>query len=313
MHNFPRRTLLAGAAGVSVAGLMGGHSAAANPTPGQSGPLTVTGHTVEGQVETVTMRTAALAQAPTVAVLLPHGYGTGNKRYPVIYLLHGASADHTQGIAVQQADFAAADQEVIVVMPDGGPAGWYSNPKQQAVPSNYETFHIDQLIPWIDQNYRTLGKDRSRGVVGSGMGGFGALKYAAKHPALFGAVASLSGFVSLRGNNGYLADVAEAHGATQNGIRNGLYGTPRDNAALSADNPVENVSRYRGMRVAIYDGVGDGLLRQDTAAQQGQQEFSDALTKAEVQHEFVRRSGPRGIPSWEALSREIDPMRASLA
>ena len=42
-------------------------------------------------------------------------------------------------------------------MPDGGHAGWYSNPVSSFVgPRNWETFHIAQLLPWIEANFRTF-------------------------------------------------------------------------------------------------------------------------------------------------------------
>jgi hypothetical protein len=60
--------------------------------------------------------------------------------------------------------------------------GWYCNPVNSFVgPRNWETFHIAQLLPWIDANFRTFAEYNGRAVAGFSMGGFGALRYAAKY------------------------------------------------------------------------------------------------------------------------------------
>src|SRR6185503_16528768 len=57
----------------------------------------------------------------------------------------------------------------------------------------WETFHIEQVVPWIDANLRTVAKRTGRAIAGLSQGGFGALSYAARHPDLFTSVASFSG------------------------------------------------------------------------------------------------------------------------
>ncbi|GAA2231769.1 hypothetical protein GCM10010232_18010 [Streptomyces amakusaensis] len=68
-------------------------------------------------------------------------------------------------------------------MPDGGQTGWYSNPvntNTNVGPRERETFHMRQLLPWIEADFRTYAEYDGRAVSGFSMGGFGALKYAAK-------------------------------------------------------------------------------------------------------------------------------------
>ena len=69
-------------------------------------------------------------------------------------------------------------------------------------PRNYESFHIGQLIPWIDANFRTWAEYNGRAVSGFSMGGFGALKYTAKYYGHFASVSSHSGPASLRRDGG---------------------------------------------------------------------------------------------------------------
>lgn len=71
--------------------------------------------------------TDAIGWDPAVNVLLPDGYHTSGRRYPVLYLFHGGGGDF---IDFDRMGIRAwtAGKPVIVVMPDGGRAGWYSNP-----------------------------------------------------------------------------------------------------------------------------------------------------------------------------------------
>jgi S-formylglutathione hydrolase FrmB len=133
--------------------------------------------------------------AAKVRVWLPKDYLQSSARYRVLYLLNGATGSYKD----YQADIEAncKDLPLIVVVPDGGPVGefsdWYNN-GLYGIPM-YETFHIDQLIPWIDAHFRTKADREGRGVAGVSMGGFGAMSYAARHPDLFVSATAFSGAV----------------------------------------------------------------------------------------------------------------------
>lgn len=135
-----------------------------------------------------------------VRVHLPANYDPST-RYPVLYLLHGGAADYEQWSSgggditrsVREAGFKG-----IVVMPEGGKVGFYSDWPGYTYGNftpQWETFHIKQLVPWIDAHFATSGQ---RAVAGMSMGGFGALKYAAQHPDVFSAVGAFSGGTDLR-------------------------------------------------------------------------------------------------------------------
>jgi S-formylglutathione hydrolase FrmB len=73
--------------------------------------------------------------------------------------------------------------------------GWYTDwyADDRTVQPSWETYHVGQLIPWIDATYRTVAARRGRAIAGLSMGGYGALSYAARHPGTFAAAASFSG------------------------------------------------------------------------------------------------------------------------
>ncbi|MCW2544132.1 MAG: hypothetical protein JWM40_1684, partial [Frankiales bacterium] len=144
----------------------------------------------------VTLRTAALPTPTKVRVLLPAGYATGGRRYPVLYLFNGGGGSWLDWTTQGSAERLTAHTPVIVVMPDGGQGGNYVDwfgPDASGMRPLWETYHVGQLLPWIDRHFRTIATRAQRAVAGVSMGGNGALHYAARHPDLFVAAASFSG------------------------------------------------------------------------------------------------------------------------
>ena len=91
-----------------------------------------------------------------------------------------------------------ADKDVIVVMPDAGQnsdAGWFTdwyNGGAYGSP-RWETYHLVQLLDYVDRSFPTRGDRNGRVVAGLSMGGFGTMSYAARHPDLFAGAFSFSG------------------------------------------------------------------------------------------------------------------------
>src|SRR6476660_6133940 len=241
-------------------------------------------------------QTSAIGWNPGINVLLPDDYATSGRTYPVLYMFHGGADDF------RQFDFLGirgltAGKPIIVVMPDGGHAGWYSNPVTSFVgPRNWETFHIAQLLPWIEANFRTYAEYDGRAVGGFSMGGFGALKYAAKYYGHFASVSAHSGPASLRRDFGLVvhwanitSSVVELGGAT-------VYGVPWDEARVSADNPVERIESYRNKRIFLVAGTSPDPVNwfdtvQETQVLAGQREFRDDLNAAGIPHEAHEEPG----------------------
>ncbi|GAB2973675.1 hypothetical protein GCM10027076_08470 [Nocardioides montaniterrae] len=144
--------------------------------------------------------TSALSRPVRVSLLLPVGYATTSRRYPVLYLLHGTSGGADSWLDHGAIRKVVGDRPLIVVMPDGGYAdnggGWWTDWADQRTPlgaANWEDFHIDELVPWVDAHLRTVAGRRGRAIAGLSQGGFGAFSYAARHPDLFRSAGSFSG------------------------------------------------------------------------------------------------------------------------
>ena len=139
-----------------------------------------------------------------VTVYLPPGYRTEpNRRYPVIYLLHGFAADHRQFMSGQYQGLnvrvsmdsliaRGVAQKMIVVMPNANTffgGSFYTN---SPVTGNWENFIVRDLVAHVDRKYRTVRNRGGRGIAGHSMGGFGALRIAMRNPATYSAVYAMS-------------------------------------------------------------------------------------------------------------------------
>lgn len=262
--------------------------------------------------------TDAIGWNPGVNVLLPPGYRTSGRKYPVLYLLHPGGTG--------ERDFSYYDRmgirglvggkPIIVVMPDGGKAGWFCDPvSSRSGPRNWETFHLRQLVPWIDARFRTYGGRTGRAVAGYSMGGFGALKYVAKRPDLFDSVSSYSGPASLRRDAGLVVHWANVSAAATDLAGGSIYGMPGwKQAAVSADNPVENAVSFQGRRILLVAGTspdpGNGIdVLSESNVLAGHREFRVVLDRAGIKYDAREVSGGHEYRP-EMLRQDIDAIIA---
>jgi S-formylglutathione hydrolase FrmB len=213
-----------------------------------------------------------------IRIVLPSDYYSNPaKRYPVLYLLNSSYPGADPASFWSYFPQLTSNAGMIFVMPDGGPRGWYSNWLNQnsaAGAQNWENFHIDQVIPFIDANLRTLADKQHRGVAGISMGGFGALHYAETHATLFSQVATLSGDNDLSRDS---MDLREAVVASLTEIgasfapspavgSDDLWGTPYpvsvnypySDVIWNDVDPGAHAAALAGMGVSIYVGNGGG-------------------------------------------------------
>jgi S-formylglutathione hydrolase FrmB len=320
-HNaISRRRLLTGAAALTV-GAAGGAlvlGSAAQAAGDGFGLHIVDRNENGGRLQYYRFATDAIAWDPAVNVLLPDGYHTSGKRYPVLYLLHGGGGADFRTFHLQD-DIVnlTAGREVIVVMPDAS-TGWYCNPVSSlSGPRNWQTFHIGQLLPWIEANFRTYAEYNGRAVAGFSMGGFGALKYTAKYYGHFCSVSAHSGPASLRRDFGLVVHWANATSAALDLGGGTVYGVPFwDEARVSADNPMQRIPSYANKRIFLVAGTSpDPINWFDTANETqvlaGQREFRAALGAAGIPHEWYEVPGGHYFRH-EMFVRDLDGMLARL-
>ncbi|MFB7910459.1 alpha/beta hydrolase [Kitasatospora sp. NPDC056076] len=232
----------------------------------------------------LTVTTPEVTGKHHIKIILPSGYGDDpTRRYPVLYFLHGSPDDPIQ----QNYPALTTSNAMITVIPDGGARGWYANwfnQNTQLGAQNWENFHLNQVIPFIDANLRTVATKKGRAVAGVSMGGFGALHYAQDRPDLFSQTASLSGDIDLSADSmdlrlAVVASLIDAQGALC-GSATGSCGDPNndpykpgvDSDALfgtpypvfnadwrwNAADPSQHMDRLAGVGVSIYVGNGHG-------------------------------------------------------
>lgn len=277
-------TAVAAAGGAAAVGLTASSSAVAD-----DGPSPDVGANSD-RLEYHRFPTNEIAWDPGINVLLPDGYHSSGKHYPVLYLLHGGASDFTEFHVHHDIIGLTAGRELIVVMPDAS-TGWYSNPVSSLTgPRNWENFHINQLIPWVEANYRTFPEFDGRAVAGFSMGGFGALKYTAKYYGHFCSTSSHSGPASLRRDGGIVVHWANATSAALDLGGGMVYGAPWDEARVSADNPMERIESYRGKRIFLAAGTRPEPVDwfadiNEWQVLEGQREFRAALDTAGIEYE----------------------------
>jgi enterochelin esterase-like enzyme len=134
-----------------------------------------------------------------VFVFLPPSYATEKeRRYPVVYALHGYSIgaeQWTHEIHVPQtieSAFALGAKEMIVVLPDSKTVHNGSMYSSSATTGDFERFVSHDLVEYIDAHYRTISARTSRGLVGHSMGGYGATRIGMKHSDVFGSLYIMS-------------------------------------------------------------------------------------------------------------------------
>ncbi len=123
-------------------------------------------------------------------ILLPEDYPNSQLRFPVLYLLHGLFGSFENWTDLTNIAEVPARQKLIIVMPEGE-NGWYTDGGIDD--DKYESYLINELVPKVDQEFRTIPIAKGRAIAGLSMGGYGAVKFALKFPQLFEFAASISG------------------------------------------------------------------------------------------------------------------------
>ena len=147
----------------------------------------------------------ALGDSPDreVLVYLPPSYDRSrDRRYAVVYLLHGSTSKPVEWVDGTYQGFnlvhamdslvAAGGTEYIVVMPDTDNALGGSFYMNSGVGGRWEDVVARELVRHVDERYRTLARRESRGLVGHSSGGFGVLYLGPRHADTFGAVYAMS-------------------------------------------------------------------------------------------------------------------------
>ena len=143
----------------------------------------------------LTVRSEKMGKGIPVSIVLPESYERGRTNYPCVYMLHGAGGSNAR-VDNPVVRGLADRYGLILVAPDGGRQGWWLDSPVKP-DSQYETFVVGELLPYVDARFRTQNVRAKRGIMGGSMGGHGACYLGFRHKDLFGVVGSIYGGVDL--------------------------------------------------------------------------------------------------------------------
>ena len=233
-----------------------------------------------GEIRTHWYHSKSLDSIRRLTVYTPPGYEKNRStRYPVLYLFHGANADENAWYRLGRANLildnllaSGTIQPFIVVMPFG-----YGVPPVGPQAENTAKFGkdlIEDVIPYIEANYRAIADRSKRAIVGLSMGGGQALSIGLNNIELFSHV---GGFSSGLGN---------------------AANFPKTYARIAA-NADEANKRLKLLWIGC--GREDGQFGQSKS-------LSDFLTASRVKHTFRETDGAHTWMVWRRYLNEISPL-----
>ena len=244
----------------------------------------------------ITIATPSLATQVKTRILVPKSWSQdATHNWPVIYAFHGGNNNY-RSWTVDSKNLVrlASGTDVMVVMPEGGWDGSYTNwynGGQGGTPM-WETFHTEEVIQLMERNFHAGG---ARAAIGLSSGGSGAITYAERHPGLFRYAAAYSGPLNIDGPG---MPVALMAANSQPGVDpTAIWGDPataHDN--WEAHDAAANVSKLNGIGVFVSAGDGrpgpydDPKMAPWDAARVGE----DLAGRMTVN--FVRAANDNGIP-----------------
>jgi enterochelin esterase-like enzyme len=222
-----------------------------------------------GRVEEESYPGRVIPEQIPIRVYLPPCYSQGDRRYPVLYLLHGSPFDESQWVDLGVEELANSMigslkwPSFIIVMPrqpeplftgsDGGSG-------------SYEDEFIEGLVPFIEETYRTDARSVAGALGGISRGGVWALEIALRHPDMFDIVTALSPALHVN------------------------YARPQyDPFVIVQTN--EKLPRY----IFISAGDADGPFREKVEV------FSRVLDEVGVAHTLVIGPGGHEIEAWKVM------------
>jgi len=225
------------------------------------------------------------------------------KKYPVLYLLHGHSDDHTAYIRKSLIELLVRDQELIVVMPCAH-RSFYTDAKQGHLYYSY----ITRELPVVVANFFPAStKPEDTYIAGISMGGYGAMKIALNHPEKYRGVGIISGAVIRQ----KLEEIGKFETFTVPDFHENLrsiFGSGEAELQEMDDLllMVKKRSAEGGFQPQLYHccGTEDKLYSQNTA-------LCDVIQQAAGEWHYTFEDGP-GDHNWEFWNEFIPKMLTNL-
>ncbi|MDR1203826.1 MAG: esterase family protein [Tannerellaceae bacterium] len=231
-------------------------------------------------------------------IFLPKSYEIEEeKKYPVLYLLHGMTDTNTEWYmrghlkdVMDQLVGSGEACEMIVVTPNAGGSiqeghwnGYFDMPGWK-----YETFFYTEFLPYIEQTYRIIDDKKYRAIAGLSMGGGGATSYGQHHYDLFSTVYAMSALMSIPGQNVATSPLPD----DKMGI---LTQSVIENSCIKYLEEADDTRKSQLRSIAWFVDCGDDDFLLDCNI-----EFIQAMRKAGVPCQFRVRDGGHTWEYWHS-------------
>jgi len=234
------------------------------------------------KTDTIQVFSPSMNKSIKTCVITPDDYKKSNKKFPVVYLLHGYSGNYGSWAK----DFKDLARQVdqygfIVIGVDGNFSSWYFDSPIDPT-FKYETYVIKELVPFVDKNYKTIASREGRAISGLSMGGHGALYLSFRHQDVFGAAGSMSGGVDIRPFPENW-DIKKRLGTLTEFPENWEKNTVTNMLELVKDNK---------LKMIIDCGVDDFFMDVN-------RELHNKMLTLKINHDYIERPGKHNIEYWE--------------
>jgi len=241
------------------------------------------------EVRPGTFRSEALGREVSYVVDLPASYdGSGARKYPVVYALHGlfegAGFWERRGLAASVARLreGGTTPDFLVVAPDGGNSFFVDSPT-----GRYEDMVTKDLVAHVEATYRVVPGRQGRALLGVSMGGYSALHMAFDQPGLFAAVATHSAMLLER-----IPSSEQGAGRWHMAAFNKVFGDPIDPAMWQANDPLAGAKKVDPKAVpALYVDCG---AEDRYGLASGHRELHRILDERGIPHFFELPPGDHG-------------------
>lgn len=238
------------------------------------------------QVDTIAVYSSKMNKEVKSVVIKPENYAK-NKKYPVVYLLHGYSDNYSKWVStVPSIKKLATKHEIIIVCPDGCYNSWYfDSPIDPGF--QYESYITEDLRKFVEHHYAVIKDRKGRAITGLSMGGHGAMYLAIRHRDLFAQAGSMSGGVDLLYSTKKW-EIAKRIGST-------YEDNPQEWISRSVTNIVDSLKNGE-LHLMIDCGVSDFFYEINA-------NLHKKLLSLNIDHDYIERPGKH---NWEYWTNAIE-------
>ncbi|HNP74145.1 MAG TPA: alpha/beta hydrolase-fold protein [Kouleothrix sp.] len=233
--------------------------------PRRSSPQQLAARPYDARVQTIEIHSAALGVAKRLFVYLPPDLPPG-ARAPSVYFLRGHEREWINPAEDQSRDGAnvidaylrlraagrlgplilvfpglASDDNTVPSVLVNMRAPQLANGAPGIGSGRFADYFFDELIPYVDAHFPTMGAGRARGLIGFSLGGFMAAKAAAERPDLFASAGAYDGTFLYAADRGRRVRAADS--VIRNPMFDAAFGVPRDTRFIAHSSPANLIVR----------------------------------------------------------------------